>query len=53
MFSNEIKNIHKKFKEGKITKEEEKKAIGILMRYEMQAMRSKERSHSLHFMYLS
>lgn len=53
MFCNQIKNIHKQFKDGKITKEEEKKAIGILMKYEMKAIKSKERSHSLHFMYLS
>ena len=51
MFSNQIKNIHKKFKDGKITKAEEKKAIGILMKYEMRIIKSKDRVHSFHFMY--
>ena len=51
MFSNQIKNIHKKFKDGKITKEEEKKAISILMKYEMKIIKSKDKTHSFHFMF--
>ena len=51
MFSNQIKNIHKKFKDGKITKEEERKAISILMKYEMRIIKNKDRVHSFHFMY--
>ena len=51
MFSNQIKKIHQKYKDGKISKEDEKKAIGILMKYEMKAIKFKERSNTFHFMF--
>jgi len=51
MFSNQIKNIHQKYKDGKITKEEEKEAIAILIKYEMRSIRNKDRVHIYHFMF--
>ena len=51
MFSNQIKKIHQKFKDGKITKEEQKKAIGILVKYEMRIIKNKDRAHTFHFMF--
>ncbi|MDA3837448.1 MAG: hypothetical protein PF574_00520 [Candidatus Delongbacteria bacterium] len=51
MFSNQIKNIHQKYKDGKITKEEQKTAIGILVKYEMRIKKSKDRAHTFSFMF--
>ena len=51
MFSNQIKKIHQKYKDGEITKEEQKKAIGILVKYEMRIIKNKDRTHSFHFMF--
>ena len=51
MFSNQIKKIQQKFKNGQITKEEEKKAVGTLVKYEMRIIKNKDRAHSFHFMF--